>query len=90
MYRATTESVLGLRVEAGRLRVDPCIPRRWPRFQVDFRDEDGTRYAISVENPRGVCRGVTETILDGKELPAGEIPRLRDGAAHAVRVVLGP
>jgi cyclic beta-1,2-glucan synthetase len=90
MYRATTESVLGLHVEAAMLRVDPCIPRRWPKFEVGFRDEDGTRYGISVENPSGVCRGVTETTLDGKPVPAGEIPRLRDGAAHAVRVVLGP
>jgi cyclic beta-1,2-glucan synthetase len=90
MYRATTESVLGLRVEADRLRIDPCIPRRWPKFEIDFRDDGNTFYAISVENPHGVCRGVAEVSIDGKILPAGEIPRLRDGARHAVRVLLGP
>jgi cyclic beta-1,2-glucan synthetase len=89
MYRATTESVLGLRVEGNLLRIDPCIPRRWPGFQIDFRDDGNTLYAISVENPHGVCRGVAEVSLDGKPLSSGEIPRLRDGGRHAVRVLLG-
>ena len=89
MYRATTESVLGLHVEAERLRIDPCIPRRWPGFQIDFRDDGNTLYAISVENPQGVCRGVAEVSIDGKPLPSGEIPRLRDGGRHAIRVLLG-
>jgi cyclic beta-1,2-glucan synthetase len=89
LYRAATESVLGLRVEGEGLRIDPCIPRRWPGFQIDFRDDGNTLYAISVENPHGVCRGVAEVSLDGKPLSSGEIPRLRDGSRHAVRVLLG-
>ena len=89
LYRAATESVLGLHVEADVLRLAPCIPRRWPRFELEFRDANDTTYAITVENPSSVCRGVRETTLDGVLLPASEIPRVRDGKRHDVRVVLG-
>jgi len=88
LYRAATESVLGLKIEGTGFRVDPCIPRRWPRFEIELRDHD-TLYAITVENPHGVCRGVREVILDGAAVPNGAVPRRGDGKRHDVRVVLG-
>ena len=89
LYRAATVSILGLRLSGNGIRIDPCVPRRWPRFEIDFRDADGTLYAIAVENPHGVCRGVREVSVDGAAAPGGVVPRLRDGGRHAVRVVLG-
>jgi cellobiose phosphorylase len=46
-------------------------------------------YHIQVNNPMGVCRGVTQVTLDGERRPDGVIPLRDDGAEHAVTVLLG-
>ncbi|HET7451499.1 MAG TPA: hypothetical protein VFL12_02050, partial [Thermoanaerobaculia bacterium] len=89
LYRAATVSILGLRPSRDGIRIDPCIPRRWPRFEIEYRDSAETTYAITVENPQGVCRGVKEVVVDGTAAPDGRVPRFRDGKRHDVRVVLG-
>ncbi len=89
MYRAAVEWILGVRVRADTLLVDPCIPRAWPAFEVTLRRE-GTTHRIGVENPSHVEKGVVRIELDGVGLPLDvAIPLVRDGGTHAVRVVLG-
>ncbi len=90
MYQAGVEWILGFRLRGTTLRIDPCIPRAWPGFEIDFRYHSA-RYEIVVENPHGVSRGVASMELDGHELADGavSIPLADDGATHHVRVVLG-
>jgi cyclic beta-1,2-glucan synthetase len=90
MYRAGIEWILGLRVQGTTLVVDPCIPKAWPSFEIDFR-HGSARYQITVENPDGVNRGVTTVELDGRSLASASvrIPLVDDGATHRLRVVLG-
>jgi len=89
MYRAGIEWILGFRVRGGTLHLDPCIPRAWSGFELRFRYHSA-RYEITVENPRGVTRGVSRVELDAAPL-AGDaaIALADDGAMHRVRVVLG-
>jgi cyclic beta-1,2-glucan synthetase len=77
-------------VQGATFVVDPCIPKAWPSFEIDFR-HGSTRYEIRVTNPHGVNRGVTGVELDGNALSGGAagIPLIDDGAAHRVRVILG-
>ncbi len=90
LYRAGLEALLGFRKQGDALRLDPCIPRAWPGFELGYRHRGRTRYAIRVENPRGVCRGVTMLELDGRPLPAdAAVALLDDGGNHVLRVVLG-
>lgn len=89
LYRAGIEWLLGIRVRGTRLVIDPCIPSDWPGFTatVSYRS---ARYDIEVENPDGVCRGVTVLELDGAALDARTgVPLLEDQRHHRVRVVLG-
>jgi cyclic beta-1,2-glucan synthetase len=90
MYRAGLERILGFRVEAGALLVDPCIPKAWPGFDITFRHRSAT-YLIHVENPHGVSRGIAVAELNGVAQPGGEIrvPLADDGATHHLRLVLG-
>jgi len=89
MHRAGLESLLGFRIRGTRLTIDPCIPRGWPRFEIAFRYRS-TRYAIAVENPRGVSTGVASVAVDGIVLEGDlGIALTDDGATHHVRVVLG-
>jgi cyclic beta-1,2-glucan synthetase len=90
MYRAGLEWILGFRLRGKTLLIDPCIPSKWPGFEIVYR-YGATRYEIAVENPRGVSRGVTSVELDGQALaqrPA-QITLSDDSATHRVRIVLG-
>ena len=90
MYRAGIEWLLGCRVRGSFLHFDPCIPRGWPGFEITFRYR-ASRYEVTVENPRGVTRGISTIEVDGESLPSarGEIRLVDDGATHRVRIVLG-
>ena len=90
MYRAGLESILGLRLQGAFLLLAPCIPKHWPHFDIVYRHAS-TRYEIAVENPHGVCRGITHAELDGQPLSEGPIrvPLRDDGATHRIRAVLG-
>ena len=87
MYRVAVEAILGISLRRGALHIDPCIPRTWPGYEVAFASR-GARYRIRVDNPDGVCRGVVRVEVDGAAV-TGDVPILRDGAAHDVRVTLG-
>jgi cyclic beta-1,2-glucan synthetase len=89
LYRAGVEWMLGLRLRGTALCIDPCIPRSWPEYAIRFRYHSAV-YDITVENPRGVNRGVTLIELDGRMLITREgIPLLDDGVEHRIRIVLG-
>jgi cyclic beta-1,2-glucan synthetase len=89
LYRAGIEWILGFRVRGMVLSIDPCIPRNWPSYSMEFRYHSST-YKIRVENPSSVSKGVALTELDGKIIAgAANIPLVDDGKEHQVRVVLG-
>jgi cyclic beta-1,2-glucan synthetase len=90
MYRAGLEWILGIRVRGAMLHVDPCIPKSWSRFDILFRYHSAS-YEITVENPRGAGRGVSQILLDGITLPGDrpKVPLIDDGNKHQVRVTVG-
>jgi cyclic beta-1,2-glucan synthetase len=90
LYRAGIEAILGFRLQGAFLLVAPCIPREWPGFEIVY-NYHSARYEITVDNPRGVNRGVSRVDLDGKALPGGptRIPLADDGLTHKVHVILG-
>ena len=91
MYQAGVEWILGFRLRGTTLMLDPCIPRAWPGYEIDFRYHSA-RYEIVVENPHGVSRGVVvgRARRAARWPDAGAaIPLADDGATHRVRIVLG-
>jgi len=89
LYRAGLEWILGFRVRGRLLCIDPCIPRNWPGYSIDFRYHSAT-YKITVKNPRGLCRGIASTSVDGKGFVGRvNIPLADDGAEHQVLIVMG-
>ena len=88
MYRLGIEAILGITCVGKALNINPCIPGNWPGFKVDFRFGI-THYKISVENPKGINRGIRQVLLDGNLLPGALIPLVEDGQPHEVRVVMG-
>jgi cellobiose phosphorylase len=88
VYKGVVEWILGVRAEYDGLRVDPCIPESWDRFEV-VRRFRGDTYVIKVENPSHVARGVKKSSLDGVALEGNCVPVAGDGKEHRVEVILG-
>ena len=89
LYRAGLEWILGFRVHGAMLSIDPCIPRNWPSYSINFQYLSAT-YQIKVENPSGVSRGVASINLDGNALDRhANIPLTDDGKMHQVNIVMG-
>ncbi|MBC8031114.1 MAG: hypothetical protein H7Z16_13450 [Pyrinomonadaceae bacterium] len=88
MYRAGLESIVGFKLRGARLEIDPCIPRWWREFEINYR-RGSAMYRIKVENPTGISHGVATIELDGVRQTDGAIPLTDDGQNHTVRVVLG-
>jgi cellobiose phosphorylase len=89
LYRAGLESILGIRLRGMMLAVDPCIPRNWPSYSINFRYHSA-EYQIKVDNPSGVSRGIASIRLDGMVLgDRANIPLTDDGAVHQIHIVLG-
>jgi len=91
VYRTALEWLLGFRLQGNMLTLDPCIPRGWPGFEINYRHRTA-KYEISVENPLGVCRGILAVKLDGNMLEGSTkslIPLADDGATHQLQIILG-
>jgi len=89
LYRAGLEWILGFRIRGATLSIDPCIPRNWPGYSINFRYHSAT-YQIRVENPSGVSRGIASTSIDAEALVGrANIPLADDGVVHQVLIVLG-
>jgi len=83
MYRLIVESLLGLRLEAARLRFAPVLPVEWEGFSLDYRHHD-TLYRI---NLRQSDVGTVSTVwLDGVAQVDGCIALVDDGVEHSVEL----
>ena len=74
MYRVWLEEVLGFKLRAGRLSIEPVIPENWPGYVLTFR-YGRTEYRIEVEN--------------GGERSRQEIQLVDDGVRHAIHIYTG-
>lgn len=88
MYRVGIEHILGIKKVGANLYFDPCIPKKWPEFQVQYRLSK-TLYRIHVCNPEGINKGVKTVMVDGQQVPEGYIPLVDDGQEHIVEVIMG-
>jgi cellobiose phosphorylase len=80
MYRLIVESLLGIRREGDKLRVDARLPRSWPGFRFVYR-HGATIYRVEVVAAEG------ERVAP----PQGTVIELRDdGGEHVVEIVAVP
>jgi cellobiose phosphorylase len=88
-FVTASQSILGVQPDFTGLRIDPCIPKKWPGFTVQ-RKFRGVTYTIEVKNPKGKSRGVASLVVDGQKIAGNAIPLPADGrTAVKVEVTLG-
>ena len=87
MYRLIMESLLGLRLETDRLRLEPCLPADWDAFTIHYRYRE-TIYHIAVFQTRDGDGGMSVTV-DGVPVHDKAIPLVDDRREHSVEVRIG-
>jgi len=88
IFKGGMEWILGVRPDYEGLRIDPCIPSRWDKYEV-VRPFRGDIYKIKVDNPKHLEKGVKEILVDGKKLSSNLIPIAGDQKVHFVKVTMG-
>jgi cellobiose phosphorylase len=88
MYRLIVESLLGVTLENGRLRLAPCLPGEWTGFTVRYRYRGTTYEIVAQQSPPGAVTGIPSVAvtLDGVAQSDGSIPLVDDGRVHRVQV----
>ncbi|GMU21218.1 MAG: hypothetical protein AMXMBFR13_13110 [Phycisphaerae bacterium] len=82
MYRLITESLLGVRLEVDRLRLEPLLPAQWTSLKIHYRYRE-TFYHIEI---RHAGRTVQRVTVDGVEQPGKDILMTNDRQEHEVVV----
>jgi cellobiose phosphorylase len=88
MYRLILESLLGLRLDVDKLRLEPCLPEHWPFVTIHYRYRD-TQYHIVVTQVASTDRAQTgeiTVVVDGTIRPDAAVPLFDDRQEHAVEV----
>jgi cyclic beta-1,2-glucan synthetase len=84
MYRLILESLLGLRLEADRLRFAPCLPADWKGFTVHYRYRETVYHIAVLQTASG--NGGMGVALDGVEQDDKAIFLVDDRQEHSVSV----
>jgi cellobiose phosphorylase len=90
LYRLIVESLLGLRVEDGRLRLTPCVPGDWEGFELQYRHGE-TVYRFDVRRTAagtGAPIDEARVVVDGNVMRDGSIRLIDDRREHQVDVLL--
>ena len=90
LYRLMTESLLGITVADGRLRIRPCLPASWPGYTLDYRYRD-TDHHIVVQQLTATDNALSTTItmhLDGAMQGADSIALVADGKSHHIDILV--
>ncbi len=87
-YTAVTKEILGVRPTYNGLKIDPCIPSDWDKFEVT-RKWMGATYHIKVSNPNHIEKGVKSIKLNGSDLANNIIPIQKNGTDNTILVEMG-
>ncbi|NNE03448.1 MAG: glycosyl transferase, partial [Eudoraea sp.] len=87
-FYAITQYILGIKTSYDGLLIDPCIPKKWDGFKMK-RSFRGATYAIEVQNPDHVSKGVKKILVNGEAQASKVVPVLAIGKEHTILVILG-
>ncbi len=94
LFKVGIEWILGVRPSIDGLVIDPCIPKKWTRFEVKRRFR-GAVYTIAVANPSHVESGVQKILVDGAPFAidgkhhCAILPVFPAGTEHVIHITMG-
>ena len=86
--KAGLEDILGLKIEAGILRIEPCISSKWEGYSIKYRYKTSV-YNINVKNPEGKCTGENQKFyFNGKGIEEKQIKLEDNNSINEIEVIL--
>ncbi len=86
-YKVGIENILGLKIEKGNLKIEPCIPKDWKEYSMRYRHK-GTIYNIKVKNPNGKNIGISKMLINGKEAENKQIRLEENAGIKEIEVII--
>ena len=86
-YKTGIENILGLKINNGVLRVEPCIPSSWKEYNIKYKWKNAF-YNIVVRNPSGKNTGVEKIFVNGNELENSKEIKIEDNGIFNVEVLM--
>lgn len=86
-YKAGLEYILGLKIEKGYLKLEPCIPSDWKEYSIRYRYKTSI-YNIKVKNPNSKQTGVEKFILNSNEVEDKQIKLVDDGSINEIEIIM--
>ncbi len=81
------ENILGLNIENGILKLNPCIPKDWKEYSIRYKYGKSI-YNIKVKNTAGKNVGIKEMILNGEKIENLQIKLIDDGNINEIDVIM--
>lgn len=69
-YKAGIEDILGIKIQNGYLKIEPCISKYWKEYQIRYQFKESI-YNIIIKNPNGKnCweDGISKVLLNGNNV----------------------
>lgn len=91
LYQTGLEWILGIRRRGDFIYLNPCIPKHWPEYKVDYK-VGSALYKIQVLNSQEQTSGERQLEIDGQVQDCADgicIPVKDDGKEHLVKVLTG-
>lgn len=85
MWYTVSEFILGIKPDYDGICIDPCLPDHAREYTVKRRFR-GAEYHITVKNPNGKQKGITQLSVDGKRIEGNIIPYSE--GTHTVEVIM--
>ncbi len=87
LYKAGIENILGLKIEKGILKIEPCISKSWKEYGIKYKYED-TIYNIKVKNPNEKNSGITEFRYNGNVLEDKQIKLENNKGINDIEIIM--
>ena len=85
--KAILEYILGLKIENGYLKIEPCISKDWKEYEIRYKHKTSV-YNILVKNENSQNTGVKRFLLNGVEIKDKKIPLKDDGIIYNIKIFM--
>ncbi len=86
-YKAILEFILGLKIEDGFLKIEPCIKRDWKEYEIQYKYKT-TLYKIKVRNNNSKNTGVDKFLINGEEIEDKKILLQDNGRIYNIEIFM--
>ncbi len=86
-YKAGIENILGLKIEKGYLKIEPCIPKDWKEYKIKYQWKESS-YHITVKNSEGkntMEKDISKIYINGNKV---ENSIKLDGSRNVYEIVV--